>query len=275
MSKILLIAEHDGANLNPSTAKCVTCAAEIPDAEIHVAVLAEDGKNISAEAAGLTSVARVLQLDNPANAYPLAAVLAPQIVALAADYSHVLGPSTTFGKDLMPRVAVMSKSKSKDSQAENQETSQFTVSDRRHWVLEDEEENQAGEPAERLPSYVEQLKQQAESKDKQLREYIAAYKSKSAEIDEIRVRLQKENANRLEQIKADFFKTLIPILDNFKRAIDSAQSSADYESLKQGIEMTYSQLLNALEESGVETIATSGRKFNAGRRLTAKRCCQI
>lgn len=156
----------------------------------------------------------------------------------------------------------MSKSKSKDRQTEDQETSRFTVSDRRHWALEDEGEAPAGEPAERLPSYVEQLKQQAEAKDKQLREYIAAYKSKTAETDEIRVRLQKENENRLEQIKADFFKKLIPIIDNFKRAIDSAQSSGDYESLKQGIEMTYSQLLSTLKESGVETISTSGRKFN-------------
>ena len=38
---------------------------------------------------------------------PLAAVLAPQIAALAADYAHVFGPSTTFGKDLMPRVAAL------------------------------------------------------------------------------------------------------------------------------------------------------------------------
>ncbi len=156
----------------------------------------------------------------------------------------------------------MTKSKNKDSQTESQETSRFTVNDRRHWALEDEGETPAGEPAERLPSYVEQLKQQAEAKDKQLREYIAAYKSKTAETDEIRIRLQKENENRLEQIKADFFKKLIPIMDNLKRAIDSAQSSADYESLKQGIEMTYSQLLNTLKENGVETIPASGRKFN-------------
>ena len=156
----------------------------------------------------------------------------------------------------------MSESKSKDRQTENQETPRFTVNDRRHWVHEDEEETLTGEPAERLPSYVEQLKQQAEAKDKQLREYIAAYKSKTAETDEIRIRLQKENENRLEQIKADFFKKLIPIMDNLKRAIDSAQSSADYESLKQGIEMTYSQLLSTLKESGVETISTSGRKFD-------------
>ncbi len=156
----------------------------------------------------------------------------------------------------------MSKSKSKNRQTEIQETSRFTIKDRRHWALEDEGDTPADELEERLPSYVEQLKQQAEAKDKQLREYIAAYKSKTAETDEIRARLQKENENRLEQIKADFFKKLIPIIDNFKRAIDSAQSSADYESLKQGIEMTYSQLLSTLKESGVETIPTSGRKFN-------------
>ena len=156
----------------------------------------------------------------------------------------------------------MSEPKSKDSQTENQVTSKFTVSDRRHWAHEDEEGNVDGEPAERLPSYVQQLKDIAEAKDKQLREYITAYKAKTAETDEIRIRLQNENESRLEQIKAGFFKKLIPNMDNLKRAIDSAQSSADYESLKQGIEMTYSQLLSTLKESGVETIPTSGRKFN-------------
>ena len=156
----------------------------------------------------------------------------------------------------------MSASKNKDDQAEHQETSKFTVSDRRHWAHEDENGDLNSEPEERLPSYVQQLKDQAEAKDKQLREYIVAYKAKTAETDEIRIRLQKENENRLEQIKADFFKKLIPIVDNFNRAINSAQSSADYESLKKGIEITQSQLLTTLKESGVETIPTSGRKFN-------------
>ena len=155
----------------------------------------------------------------------------------------------------------MSESKNKESETENPETSRFTVSDRRHWALESEGTS-LDESTERLPSYVEQLKQQAEAKDKQLREYIAAYKAKSAETDEIRARLQKDNETRLEQIKADFFKKMIPILDNFKRAIDSTQTTADYKSLEEGIELTYSQLLNTLKESGVETISTLGRKFN-------------
>ncbi len=107
MSKILLIAEHDGADLNASTAKAVTCAAGIEGAEIDVLVLAESAGEVAAQAAALASVDRVLTLENVANKHRLAAVLAPQIVALADGYSHVFGPSTTFGKDLMPRVAAL------------------------------------------------------------------------------------------------------------------------------------------------------------------------
>jgi electron transfer flavoprotein alpha subunit len=108
MSRILIVAEHDGKTLNPSTAKCVACAASIEGAEVDIAVLAADGSAVAAEAALLASVARIIQVDNAANANALAAVQAPQIVALAADsYSHVFGPSTTFGKDLMPHVAAL------------------------------------------------------------------------------------------------------------------------------------------------------------------------
>ena len=107
MSKILVVAEHDGSSLNPSTAKCLSCAAEIPDAEIHVAVFADGGSDVAAAAAELQSVDKVLLINNAANHYPLAAVIAPQLVAIADDYSHLLGPSTTFGKDLMPRVAAL------------------------------------------------------------------------------------------------------------------------------------------------------------------------
>jgi electron transfer flavoprotein alpha subunit len=106
-SRVLVIAEHDGRTLNPSTAKCVTCAQAIPDGEISVAVLAADAAAVATQAARLRHVSRVLTLDHPANAHPLAAVLAPQIAAVAAGYTHVLGPSTTFGKDLMPRVAAL------------------------------------------------------------------------------------------------------------------------------------------------------------------------
>jgi len=107
MSKILVVAEHDGARLNPSTLKCVSCARQVPDASVDVLVLATDSSAVSAQAAGIAGVTSVIAVDNPANAEGIAAILAPQVAKLAADYTHVFGPSTTFGKDLMPRVAAL------------------------------------------------------------------------------------------------------------------------------------------------------------------------
>jgi len=107
MSKILIVAEHAGGTLNPATAKCVACASKIEGAQIDVAVFATDAAAVATQAAAIQGVNRVLKIDNPANAEPLAAVLAPQVAAVAADYTHVFGPSTTFGKDLMPRVAAL------------------------------------------------------------------------------------------------------------------------------------------------------------------------
>jgi electron transfer flavoprotein alpha subunit len=107
MNRVLIVAEHADGRLNAAVAKCVTCARAIPDAEITVAVLAKDGAAVAAAAAALEGVARVLVVANPANEPPLAAVLAPQVAKLADGYGFVLGPSTTFGKDLMPRAAAL------------------------------------------------------------------------------------------------------------------------------------------------------------------------
>ena len=106
MSKILIVAEHLGGKLNSSTARCVACASKI-GGEIHVAVLADAPDAIAAEAARIAGVAKVVTVANAANANPIAQALAPQVAKLAAGYSHVLGPSTTFGKDLMPCVAAL------------------------------------------------------------------------------------------------------------------------------------------------------------------------
>jgi electron transfer flavoprotein alpha subunit len=105
MHKILIVGEHDGKTLNPATAKCVTCATGIAEAQVSIALFGEDTSAVASQAAALSGVTSVLRLDRPENAHPLAAVLAPQLAALAADYTHVFGPSTSFGKDLMPRVA--------------------------------------------------------------------------------------------------------------------------------------------------------------------------
>jgi electron transfer flavoprotein alpha subunit len=107
VTKILIVAEHDSRGLAPATARTLRCAASIPSAEICIAVFAADGAAVAAQVAALEGVSRVLQIDDAAHAHPLAATIAPQLVELAADYTHVFGPSTTFGRDLMPRVAAL------------------------------------------------------------------------------------------------------------------------------------------------------------------------
>ena len=107
MSKVLIVAEHLNGKLNASTAKCVSAAQALKPESIDIVVLAADPAAIAADAAQIAGVAKVLTVANPANANAIAQVLAPQVAKLAAGYSHVFGPSTTFGKDLMPCVAAL------------------------------------------------------------------------------------------------------------------------------------------------------------------------
>ncbi len=105
MSKILVIGQQADGKLSSSIAK-VVAAAKLVGGDIEIAVFAKDGSAAAAEAAKLAGVTKVLQIDRPENDHGLAAVLAPQVVELAKKgYTHVFAPGTTFGKDLLPRVA--------------------------------------------------------------------------------------------------------------------------------------------------------------------------
>jgi len=107
MPKVLLLAEHDGKSLNANVAKCVTCATLLQPDAIDIAVFADGGGSVAAEAAMLAGVDRVLLLDSESNRAPLAAIIAPQLAALAGAYTHVFGASSTFGKDVIPRTAAL------------------------------------------------------------------------------------------------------------------------------------------------------------------------
>jgi electron transfer flavoprotein alpha subunit len=110
MSRVLLIADHDGKTLNTGIARTVACARQLGTVNV-VVFHSPDADAPCAVAAKLDGVARVLSVSHEANGVPLAAVLAPQIARLAAEhedgYDYVLAPSTTFGKDVLPRVAAL------------------------------------------------------------------------------------------------------------------------------------------------------------------------
>lgn len=106
MSRTLIIAEHDGSNLNPSTAKCASCASAIGH-PFDIVVMGASISDISNQAATIDGASSIIAIDAEHLANPLAAEQAAEIVAMADAYSHIIGPSTTYGRDLMPRVAAL------------------------------------------------------------------------------------------------------------------------------------------------------------------------
>ena len=148
----------------------------------------------------------------------------------------------------------------KKTTSKKEEVPEINVVDRRSAMLEEDELETVQE--ERLPSYVERLKQEAEEKDKKLKDYIAAYKDKTAEDDGFRRRLEKDNDVRLDQFKANLFARLVPILDNLNRALQAANDNRDFDGLNQGVEMVSKQFSRELKNNDVEIIDTQNRKFN-------------
>ena len=148
----------------------------------------------------------------------------------------------------------------KKTTSKKEEEPVISVVDRRSAMLEEDE--QATVQEERLPSYVERLKQEAEEKDQKLKDYISAYKEKTAEDDGFRKRLEKDNDVRLDQFKANLFARLVPILDNLSRALQAAESNRDFDGLNKGVEMVSKQFSRELKNNDVEIIDTTNRKFN-------------
>jgi electron transfer flavoprotein alpha subunit len=107
MSKILILAQHDGNVINQGTSKAVTAAKQIDGASIDLIIFSDDVNTIAAEAAKLEGVATVHAVTTSNENWKLAAGVAPKIAELATGYTHVFGPSTTFGKDVMPCVAAL------------------------------------------------------------------------------------------------------------------------------------------------------------------------
>jgi len=103
---ILVIAEHDHASLKAATLNTVTAAAKI-GGDIHVLVAGSNCAAAAQQAAGLQGVTSVKVADAAHYASQTAENLTALILANAAAYSHILAPATTFGKNLLPRVAAL------------------------------------------------------------------------------------------------------------------------------------------------------------------------
>jgi electron transfer flavoprotein alpha subunit len=107
---ILVIAEHDNASLKVATLHTVKAAAEISmftNGQVHVLVLGHQARGVAEAAAQITGVSKVIHVEGDHFAHGLAENMAAQVLAIAADYSHILFSATASGKNIAPRVAAL------------------------------------------------------------------------------------------------------------------------------------------------------------------------
>lgn len=103
---ILVVAEHDNKTLNAATLHAVTAASKLGD-DIHLLVAGSGAKAVADQATKVAGVSKVLLADDAAYAHALAENLAWLVKEIAGNYSHILTPSDTFGKNFLPRAAAL------------------------------------------------------------------------------------------------------------------------------------------------------------------------
>ncbi len=138
---------------------------------------------------------------------------------------------------------------------EKQPQSKFAIIDRRHKP----EETADAQYQPRYPSLVEQLQQRLSAKDQLLEEF----KQKLTQENEAyKKRLEREMQNRLENEKLQLVSRLLPVLDNFNRALDSAAARHSYDVLLQGLKQIQAQFWTQLQAAGVSRLETKGKPFD-------------
>jgi electron transfer flavoprotein alpha subunit len=103
---VLIVAEHDNSSLKAGTLCTVTAGLALEDS-VDILVAGNNCQDAANHAASLGGVGKMIVCDNPANEHQLAESIAPIVVEIGKNYSHILAAATTTGKNLMPRVAAL------------------------------------------------------------------------------------------------------------------------------------------------------------------------
>jgi molecular chaperone GrpE len=119
---------------------------------------------------------------------------------------------------------------------------------------ENNEENSNEEPAT-CDEDIQNLENQiAELKDKHLRLF--------SEFDNYRKRTSKERVELFKTAHADLMLELLPVLDDFDRAMKSFEDAKDIEAVKEGVKLIHSKLQNTLEKKGLKNMDAQGKDFD-------------
>ena len=103
---VLVVSDHNNSNLVPITLNTISAALEISD-DVDLLIAGENLGEISTTTSKISGISKILRADDNTLSHQIAENVAPLIVNLAKNYSHILFPSNTSGKNIAPRVAAL------------------------------------------------------------------------------------------------------------------------------------------------------------------------
>ena len=103
---VLVLAEHDNTEIKSPSLNTIGAASQI-DQDIDVLLIGSSCEDLANKIVNIQNVKKVIVVDGPQYQNPIAENIAPIIISLSDNYSHMLAPATTFGKNIMPRVAAI------------------------------------------------------------------------------------------------------------------------------------------------------------------------
>lgn len=151
----------------------------------------------------------------------------------------------------------------------DREENELRVTDRRRVYLDNEGAERVNTEAEQpslKPKYVEELEERTKAAEKQLQEVQSRFdqlrQQLQRETDETRQRLNRSADERAAGEKAKFISSLLPVLDDLNRAIESVTDNTSREALLEGVRSIATSFQAALTSAGVEPIVAVGEEFN-------------
>lgn len=119
-----------------------------------------------------------------------------------------------------------------------------------------------GEEESSLSEREQELLQQIDELKKQVEENYNRFLRAQADFDNYRRRTMKEKEEMAKYASMNVIESLLPVVDNFERAIEAGKEKSDNDALMEGVEMVFRQFMQILEKEDVKPIEATGKKFD-------------
>lgn len=167
---------------------------------------------------------------------------------------------------------VMLKDKEKESQPEP--ISKVSEQEEIEYLEQEKEEKnslctspEAGEQSreeliQKLQAELGNKNSELEQLQKAVEELKEKFLRAAAELDNVRKRAERDKEEFYQYALSDLLRDILPIIDNFERALKSAEASTDGQTFREGVELIYRMLLNLIRKYGVRPIELQDNRFD-------------